>query len=231
METRTKVLVVVLCVVLALVGAALVARRRRRARLGGAVPAPTVARWKKRAAERHAAERESDNLVVDTLNLVYSVTGSGPSLCTILETIEATAPQLRRRYPGRLVYVLKGRSSEAAVPAATRNAYQAAAKRNGVHINLVEKSPVAKEGPTGSHAALGRDDFYLVMLARKYRCPVLTRDRFRDLSEMKTDLPPFYVRAWDATGRETRDFVTPTAPELRRLPRPTRVDPSEALRP
>ena len=134
------------------------------------------------------------------------------------------------------MYVTKDR--ETAQPKAqmarTRALYQAAARRNCVYVHVVERGGADEagrgHGPRARrrrpHSALGRDDFYLIMLAQRYRCAVLSRDRFRDLPEMKAgNLAPFQVWSFSpARPAPERDFVNPAAPEFRRLRRPATLD-------
>jgi len=194
--------------------------------LGGAAQT-----WKARALE-------SENLVVDTLNLTHWLKRRAPlkrvETCDILAAIEKTAPILRRSYPGRIIYVTKDRETRAAKVDAERlrALYQATARRCKVYVNVVERLPGEEDEPDTRrhrkgkpHAALGRDDFYLIMLAWKYSCPVLSRDRFRDLADMKADLNPFHVYSYSPVKLlPERDFVNPAAAEFRKLRRPASVD-------
>jgi hypothetical protein len=155
-------------------------------------------------------------------------------LCEIAAAIEETAPALKRAYPGRVVYVTKDRESrakEAGEATRARAVYRAAAKRCGVHVHVVERLPdEGTSAPRRSHAGLGRDDFYLITLAQKFGCPVLTRDRFRDLAEMKSELRPFHVYCYSPhRDWPSRDFVNPAAAEYRRLQRPAAVDYDDVL--
>lgn len=193
------------------------------------------------ASTRKARALRSENLVVDTLNLVHWLRRRVPSktvkTCDILAAIEASAPVLRRSYAGRIVYVTKDRETrrEKADAERVRALYQAAAHRHNVYVNVVERLP--EDSPTDlgpraerSHASLGRDDFYLIMLAWKYNCAVLSRDRFRDLADMKTDLESFHVYSYSpAKPYPDRDFVNPAAAEFRRMRRPAAVDYSAVL--
>jgi hypothetical protein len=117
-----------------------------------------------------------------------------------------------------------------------RALYQAAANRCKVYINVVERLPdddtgVQPKTKNTSHAVLGRDDFYLIMLTWKYNCPVLSRDRFRDLADMKSgDLNSFHVYSYSPVKiLPERDFVNPTAAEFQRMRRPASVDYSDVL--
>jgi hypothetical protein len=190
------------------------------------------------AQTRKARALESENLVVDTLNLAHWLKRRAPlkrvETCDILAAIEKTAPILRRSYPGRIIYVTKDRETRAAKVDAERlrALYQATARRCKVYVNVVERLPGEEDEPDTrrhrkgkSHAALGRDDFYLIMLAWKYNCPVLSRDRFRDLADMKADLDPFHVYSYSPVKLlPERDFVNPAAAEFRKMRRPASVD-------
>jgi len=185
-----------------------------------------------------AGPPERQTLVVDTLNLTHWLRRRAPpkrvETCDILAAIEATAPTLRRLYPGRVIYVTKDRETrvDKARAQRLRALYQAAARCDRVYVHVVERLPGdAPRGRRSRHAALGRDDFYLIMLARKFRSPVLSRDRFRDLPDMKGGhLQSFQVFSYSPHRRlPERDFVNPAAAEFRRMRRPTTVDYSEVL--
>lgn len=201
--------------------------------LGGAVPS------------RKTRVLESKNIVVDTLNLTHWLQRRAPlkmvETCTILAAIERTAPIIRRSYPGRIIYVTKDRETPATKERAERlrALYQATARRCGVYVNVVERLPNEKDDDAHdgahdgaprrrrgkSHAALGRDDFYLIMLAWKYNSPVLSRDRFRDLADMKAGLDPFHVYIYSPVKTlPERDFVNPAAAEFQKMRRPAAVD-------
>lgn len=195
------------------------------------------------AKSRKARALESENLVVDTLNLAHWLKRRAPlktvETCDILAAIEKTAPILRRSYSGRIIYVTKDRETRAEKADAERlrALYQATARRCKVYVNVVERLPREEDEPDTrrhrkgkSHAALGRDDFYLIMLAWKYNCPVLSRDRFRDLADMKADLDPFHVYSYSPVKLlPERDFVNPAAAEFRKMRRPASVDYPAAL--
>ena len=176
---------------------------------------------------------ESENVVVDALNLTHWLQ-KDPSARIgtrdILAAIRKTAPVLRQRFPGRVVYVTKNRETpvEKKKAAAIREQYQEIAKRYNIYVSLVERTPSRDLSPSvpHHHAALGRDDFYMIYLARKYGCSVLTRDRFRDLASMKMGhLDRFHVYTYlPFRGWPERDYVNPSAPELRRLKRPATID-------
>jgi hypothetical protein len=187
-----------------------------------------------------------DNLVVDTLNLVHwlrPAAREGPlDIDEIVGAIDSVAAPLRERYPGRVTFVVKSRDTPEGrdAQAATRARYQEAARRNRVWVALVAALPprvgyagrgAAHAGRGAAHAALGRDDFYMILTARDHGCAVLTRDRFRDLADMKSGaLEPFHVYVFSPhASYPRRDFVNPAAAEYRRLCCPPAVRPDQIL--
>ena len=161
----------------------------------------------------------SDNVVVDTLNLTHWLAECAPAdtsrkakkgrrqklqvtQCDIVGAIERTAPILKDRFPGEVIYVVKDRDS---VPndERTRIIYAVAARRCGVSVHITERTGDARAAwqPDGSdkptHQGGGRDDFYMGVLAWKYRCVVLTEDRMRDFQELKHEVDPFRVHTID----------------------------------
>lgn len=167
------------------------------------------------------------HIVVDTLNLAHWIHGkalkSAGALNTarIIDTIDRTAPIVRVAYPGRVMYVVKDRESVLNDPD-TRVAYADAATRNKVYINVVERYDLEAAKQPESHSARGRDDLYMAMLARQWKCPVLTEDRFRDFDKFREDVGPFHVYEfayWRALP--AREYVRPSA--LRALKKPFAV--------
>ncbi len=191
-------------------------------------------------AHRRKAAYESKSVVIDTLNLVHWWTKlKNIKTCDIINTIEDTAPFFRSKYTDRVIYVTKTRErvggGDSLEMEKLHVLYQTAAQRNRVYIHLVERLPgdplLACRRPPCSHAALGRDDFYIILLAMKFNCPVLSLDRFRDLVDMKAGhLDKFHVYSYSPfKAYPERDYVNPTAPEYARMVRPLTVDFSSVL--
>jgi hypothetical protein len=187
-------------------------------------------------------------LIVDTLNLVHWLrknkqAGAPVTTAEIVLAIDKSAPQLRRRYSGAIVYVLKDQESQLN-SAETRAQYQAAAERNRVHIACAERSDFAAlsaqkaselaselASAQASHSALGRDDFYMCLQADRYRAAVATGDHLRDFAEFRDKVAPFHTVTfvyWRATPE--RDFIRPASPAYARLPKPRTVCFSELLK-
>lgn len=205
--------------------------------------APLVFAGAEPLSPRRRKALESEDIVVDTLNLTHWLRRRTPlkkvDICDIISAIDETAPILRSRYPGRVIYVTKDRETATDESTARfRALYQAAAKRNKVYVNVVERIPDASSTRASTrastrthHAALGRDDFYIIMLSWKLNCAVLSRDRFHDLADMKAGhLDSFQVYSYAPfRSAAERDFVNPSAPEFRRMWRPTIVDYTKVL--
>jgi hypothetical protein len=172
---------------------------------------------------------KSPHLVVDTLNLAHWIRGSEGGLAMspaiIADTIDRTAPALRARHAGRVMYVLKDRESQFNDEAA-REVYRQAAVRNRVYVLAAERYPDPPKGvpPSAEHSARGRDDFFTALLARRWRCAVLTEDRLRDFDRFRATIQPFHVYEfafWRAAPH--REFIRPEAPAYARLARPRLV--------
>jgi hypothetical protein len=159
------------------------------------------------------------HIIVDTLNLTHWIhtTAKRQAAITtklIISTIDKTAAILRKKYTGRVMYVVKDRES-ALNDASVRVAYSEAATRNEVYIYCVERyedPPAGTSDDPKAHSARGRDDLYMAVLARKWKCPVLTEDRFRDFDEFRRNVEPFRVYEfayWRALPEQ--DFVRPEA--------------------
>jgi len=205
--------------------------------LGARAPAPAaalggaLARVQGPARRRAPDPAQSPHIVVDTLNLTHwHLRGRGAVLspALIAETIDATAPALKLRHPGRVMYVLKDRESQFNDDAA-RAVYKDAASRNGVYVSAAERYPDPPAGAKASaeHSARGRDDFYMGVLAHRYRCAVLTADRLRDFGSFRATVQPFHVVEY-AFWRDLphREYVRPDAAAYSRMKKPRTIHPS-----
>jgi hypothetical protein len=231
-------LFVLLVVVVVLIG---LARRWRRggAALGGAPPAaPAAPAAPARRRGPGPDPAASPNVVVDTLNLTHWLmgrdeppahghAGSGAKmdLAHIVAAIDRTAPALKARHPGRVMYVLKDRDSQFNDEAA-HAAYQAAAERNSVYVVVAEqyRDPPRGNAVATDHSARGRDDFLVAVLAAQWRCAALTEDRLRDFDKFRATLQPFHTYEfafWRALPH--REFYRPESRSYARLKKPRMV--------
>lgn len=197
--------------------------------------------------------RDSAHIVVDTLNLHHALTQRGqhaptergqhaltqrgrhaPTLTheAIAATIDAAAPVLTQQYAGRVMFVVK--DADRITTAAAREVYAAAARRNRVYVSLVEhyEKPPDTEIRTSAkeHASKARDDFYMAVLAARWRCPVLTEDRFRDFASWRRHVTPFHVHtySWFTDAPET-DYMKPESDAYQRLRKPRTIRSAELV--
>ena len=179
------------------------------------------------AARKRPAPPKSPHIVVDTLNLTYWLgsTSKSPmqiSTAAIVNTIAQTADIVKKMFPGRIMYVLKDRESVLNDPD-TRKAYADAAREHSVYIYAVERyeEPPRATRRAGTHSERGRDDFYAAVLAKRYRCSVLSEDKFRDFDQFRTDVTPFHVYEYNYwRDLPDRDYVDPSAPAFKKLRKP-----------
>ncbi len=168
----------------------------------------------------------SPHIVVDTLNLAHWQ-GRTITPDNIVNTIDETAPTLRAKHSGRIMYVLKDRDSQFN-NTEIRKKYKQAAERNQVYVSTAERyeDPPSHSSING-HSSQGRDDFYMSMLANRYRCSILTCDRLRDFDQLRASVPPFHVVEY-AFWREAahNEYVRPSALSFTRMKKPRRIDPS-----
>lgn len=185
----------------------------------------------------------SPHIVVDTLNLVHALaevdmasddTDTGavaapprPALTpvAIAAVIDRTAPVLRARHPGRVMYVIKDRESQFNT-ADAREVYRSAADRNNVYVYVVERyiDPPSGVAASAAHSARGRDDFFTALLARRWRCAVLTEDRLRDFDEFRATIQPFHVYEYAYWRRlPEREYVRPEAAAYSWMKKPRMV--------
>ena len=197
--------------------------RAQKAASGGAPPSSAPLG----APRRGLDHTKSDHIVVDTLNLTHWLheksRGRKPFALTpalIADTIDRTAPALLKRHPGRVMYVLKDRESQFN-DEATREVYRQAADRNKVHVLIVERyaDPPKGVAVSADHSARGRDDFFIAMLAHRWRCAVLTEDRLRDFDQFRATIQPFHVYEF-AFWRTHREFVRPESLAYARMKKP-----------
>ena len=183
------------------------------------------------------APKLSNHVIVDLLNITHWFRkkrhiAAGPAgTQEILKTIDTTAPLLKRRWPGRVTYVVKDRThtfNDESVHAQ----YAEAAERNKVVICIAEqyKDPPSGNKQSKKHSAAGRDDFYMCLLAQRERAVVVTEDRLKDFNEFRHELPPFHVLEFNyARLLPAKDFIRPESVAYAKMRRPKLVAPAEVF--
>ena len=174
-------------------------------------------------------QRPPTHIIVDTLNLahwLFKPDTISPEV--IIKTIDKTAAILKLHYPGRVVYVFKDRESQFNDDK-TRELYKQAAVRNGVYVTIVERytDPPTTATTAQTHSSRGRDDFYMSLLAHKYKCPVLTADKLHDFEEFRETILPFHVIEYTFwRDLPQRDFIRPESLAYRSIRKPKTIHPS-----
>jgi hypothetical protein len=171
---------------------------------------------------------KSPHVVVDTLNLTHWLRKekTGPlRLSEIVSTVDATAPTLKLRHSGRVMYILKDQETQFNTDEA-RDIIRQTAERNGVYISVAERYPDPPSGVKASaeHSSRARDDFLMAVLAARWKCAALTDDRLRDFDRFRDTISPFHVYEF-AYWRKLplRDFIRPESSAYSRLRKPKRL--------
>jgi len=192
----------------------------------------------------------NDHIVIDTLNLLHLVFESdklGKVVVNediIYRTIEISAPVITKKYSGRVMYVIKGKdkiqtdenTDQTETDADSEKKYnrlQELCNKYKIYIYYIEqyKDPPKGHKMSAAHASKGRDDFYLMMLANRYKCKILSEDRYRDFGQFNDTIPPFYVYEFTFWALEKKkDFVNPAqitkrgSMRIRKAPRVSYLD-------
>lgn len=163
---------------------------------------------------------KKEHLVVDTLNFTHWMYGT-VSIDTVIKVIDMSAPILRSRYMGEIFYVVKDKET-CMLSEENEKKFKDAATRNLVHICIAEKyvDPPAHT-INHSHTTKGRDDFFMCVLANRYKCAVLTTDSLKDIDKFRTDTPPFFVIEF--THYKSAPDRHPIRPDILKIWKPRRI--------
>ena len=164
---------------------------------------------------------KSPHIIVDTLNLTHWYHGN-VSTQLISDTIDRSAPILKKNFAGRIMYVLKDRESKFNSQS-DHVLYKKLASKYGIYIIVAEKyiDPPKGVSISNEHSAMGRDDFYISILARRWKCAVLTEDRLRDFLKFRATIQPFHVYEFSYWSDSVqRDYIRPESSDYAYLRRP-----------
>lgn len=158
---------------------------------------------------------KDEHIVVDTLNLTHWLNPDDKkiSIDKIIAAISLTSPKLKLKYKGKVMYVLKDKDGEFNTPE-IRELYADCAEQNGVYIYLTERY-VDEPNTTirvdkKDHSKYGRDDFFIILLAHRHFCPILSNDNMRDYKNFRTKIKPFQVFEYTYWKKiPNREFVKP----------------------
>jgi len=171
---------------------------------------------------------KNKHVVIDSLNLTHYLTDNKHkiTISEINNTIDKTSIILRAKYPGQVMYVVKGQETKH-IEKDDLLLFANTAKRNKVNIYVIERytneqhTQHMQHTQHTQHVQLGRDDYYMGLLANRYNCPVLSEDHFRDWNKLKASLSPFYVYEYRYyRDYPTREYIKPI---VLNIPRPNHI--------
>lgn len=147
------------------------------------------------ANKRKQLINENKHIVVDGLNLLYhhfSTTGiqkSDDIIPKIKTMMKSIVPKLKNKFNGRVMFVFKNKEN---IPYSDgqKAEYKKIAVTHNICIYLCQDYPDSKYP---SHSSMGRDDFYGSILARLYKCRILSYDRYYDFENFVRDVKSFHV--------------------------------------
>jgi hypothetical protein len=152
------------------------------------------------------------DIVIDTLNVLYFINGIDMSTHIgtelIYKGIEYMAKKIKKFFFGRVMFVIKDKNT-LLNNKEEREKYSLLAKKLKIFIYCAEKynstvapnwnkpnwydSKLHKQLSENIHSTESRDDLTILILAVKYRCPILSNDNFRDSEEYRATVAPFKV--------------------------------------
>jgi len=169
------------------------------------------------------------NIIVDTLNMTYEIHKKSNNYRIkhddILNTIRLVTNKLKPFISDKIIFVTKMNEKHEQHDFEIQS-FHKMSKELKVYIYIVNK---LKEPGINtyvrikkSHATLGRDDFYIILMAWKLRCPVLGQDYYRDLRGMKYgELDSFFVDKYSPFKQfSERDYINPKGHEYTRMRAP-----------
>jgi hypothetical protein len=147
------------------------------------------------------------DIVIDTLNLIYYIYGydgynqhiTNDKICTAIEYI---AKKIKKFFSGRIMFIIKDKNT-ALNTSNIRSKYAELAKKLKIYIYIAEKYdpknapswkfPTWIKSHQNFHSLESRDDLATIILAKKYRCPILSNDNYSDNYEYKATIAPFKI--------------------------------------
>ena len=174
-----------------------------------------------------------NDIIIDTLNLTYWIYGNIDG-DNIFNAINLITKQLKDKYKGRMMFVIKDKESEFNTDE-DRNKFIKIANDNKIYIYIVEKYKIPPKSSIqldskeyDKHSSLGRDDFYMSILANKYKCSILTNDRLKDFKSFKYSISPFYVLELNYFIKiPNKDYINPS--KYNKLKKPKKILPDDIL--
>ncbi len=151
---------------------------------------------------QHRLVNQDTHIVVDGLNLVYfynkrknkKIHNTTDIIPHISELFKWLVPILQKTHKDRIMFVYKNKPGTQYTDK-QKLQYKKLASKYKVYIYLCQdiKSTTVKSKYKHSHASLGRDDFYAAVLAKRYKCRVLSYDKYKDFEDFVHEIPDFQV--------------------------------------
>lgn len=156
----------------------------------------------------------SNIVVVDTLNLLYWMKIKGSHNAAIMALIEKVTPKLKLSFPDKIFFVVKNVEFD-------KDKIQdlCDSLKICVAITYDYEDPPKGVQKNNLHSASGKDDLYMILLSQKYRCPIISNDRFRDLELLKTKIQPYKVVIYNYWAGPIEDWVRPEIKEYKKIKR------------
>lgn len=158
------------------------------------------------------------DIVVDTLNICHFIFNE-VNETNIIKTITEVSVKWKRKKETRIMFVLKD-STMLPISSTFEYLLFEECKKQRVYCYIAMLARDIKHSYS-HHASLGRDDYICAFLAKKYKCSVLSNDKFRDFRDLKYHVESFYLHSYSyASDKVIIDFINP---KHIRLHRPTVV--------
>lgn len=173
---------------------------------------------KEKETEVKGGVYNSENIVVDTLNLVHYTHDFKNKVrkdkyeCIIKNTIISSAFDLKKIYTDKIMYVIKFTEDPSEQ---LLNDFQTISKAFRINIYTIVTNIKSKKDD--EHVIKGRDDYLAIYLANKYNCKILSNDRYKDFKDMKK-IPRFIAYSFIFYKDEKEILhIDPSKIELRKI--------------
>ena len=146
------------------------------------------------------------DIVIDTLNIIYFIYNYNHNTINITDDnicigIEYITKKIKKYFPGRIMFIIKDKNT-LLNNSKIRDKYKELSKKLKIYIYIAEKydsqnAPSWKK-PTwiiksnaNIHSLESRDDLAVILLSKKYKCPILSNDNYTDNYEYRATVAPF----------------------------------------
>lgn len=155
---------------------------------------------------------ENGIIIVDTLNLLYWMKKKGDHTSAVFDLLRETTPKLKSVYYEKIFFVVKNVNFDT-------NQIQELCNELKICVALTYDYVDPPKGveKNDTHSAVGKDDLYMILLAQKYKCAILSNDKFRDIELLKTKIQPYRVVIYNYWAPPIEDWVRPEIKEYKKI--------------